>query len=306
MESLKTVKLRINSIKSTKQITQSMRTVSTIKAKKIRLRMNQNLAFLKESKGLADAAAKSLDGTVHHYTSGHKKNDDSSLPAAVIVIGSDRGLCGGYNINIGKKLSELVKMRGDCKIITIGTKIKDYCRIRYNDMIAEQYSGISENPLYDDAAQIAAIVLEMYNKQEIDEIYIIRTRFESMLSQKAEVIKLLPHNSQAGVVISDDAADSSKTAAVKQEESGVRSVASFEPAGEKLLETAIPFYITAYIFGAILESSLCEQSSRVAGMDAAVKNAEEMIERLTTLYNLVRQGAITQEIIEIVNGADAV
>lgn len=284
MESLELIKGRIQSISSTRQITQSMRLISTSRMQKARTRMEVNRPFLTQSEQLVRAAAKNISDTRHPYL---LQRDGGR--AAVIVINGDRGLCGGYNINVNRHAAALIKSLGsDLKIITIGTKSRDFCRRRYKGMLVRSFTSISENPSSEDARDIATLVQDWYDSGEVNKIYVVYTKFESMLTQTPETKLLLPLDTGAPIPGGSDIP--------------VRC----EPAGDAFLARAVTFYLSAFLFGAILESSSCEQSARITSMDSAVKNADEMISALTLAYNQARQGAITQEIIEIVGGADAV
>jgi len=278
MDSLILIKNRINSIVSTRQITQSMRTVATVKVQRAREKMLANRPFLGQARQLVQAAGAALPYGEHPLLAPRGGNR-----AAVVVVSGDRGLCGGYNLNTGKALSALAKSLGELKIVTVGSKAADYCAQRFRGKVAYSYTGISESPFYDDAEAIAAILMEWYSNGEVDQVYVIYTQFITMLSQKTRTEKLLP--------VALDPPEGAKT--------------RFEIPPYEIFTHAVPFYITAFIYGAILESAACEHSARIATMDSAVKNAGDMIDSLTLLYHQARQGEITREIIEIVSGADA-
>jgi len=281
MESMQLIKNRIHGIGGTRQITQSMRLVSTAKVQKARARMSANRPFWEELRQLAMDAARGLRFTRHPYLT-----ERPAKCSAVVMISGDRGLCGGYNINVGRETSALLERVGESQIVTVGTKSRDYCNRRHRDKVAHSVTGISETPFFDDIREIASLLLGWYDSGEVDRIYVVYTQFKTMLSQTPKAELLLPI-----------AVDESKPKAV-----AVRC----EPEDESFLQRVVPFYVTSFLYGAILESSACEQSARIASMDSAAKNADEMIRSLTLRYNQARQGAITQEIIEIVGGANAV
>lgn len=279
MESIQLIKNRISSIASTKQITQSMRLVSTAKVKKARNRMDANAPFLAQAKRLMHIAQQGMGGMSHPYLTPR-----TVQRSAVIFISSDRGLCGGYTINVGKEAVALATELEQVRLITVGTKAFDYCRRRRKDDIARTFQGISENPFVADAADIAQVALDWFHSGEVDQIYLVSTHFENMLVQEPQRVRLLP------------------LPAVEEDSPFLEC----EPGEAAYLEKVVPFYLTACIYGAMLESSVCEQSARITSMDSAVKNSSEMIDNLTLRYNQARQGAITQELIEIVSGAGAV
>lgn len=276
MESISSIKTRIQGIETTRQITQSMWLVATAKVQKARARMEANRQFLEETEHLLRAAAAEPDVRQHRYLT----------PAAgepvVVVVGADRGLCGGYNIGVCKEASALLKTLENPRLVTVGSKVYDFFRRRNRRSIAQSFTGISENPFPDDARELASLLLDWFHQGQAGEIHLVHTRFESMLVQTPISRRLLP-----------------------LEPAGADSL-YLEPSAESLLESAVPFYLSAALYGAILEAAACEQSARITSMDSAVKNADEMIDELTLRYNRARQDAITGEIIEIVGGAGAV
>lgn len=281
METLQLIKDRIQSIVGTQQITRSMRLVSTAKVQKARARMMTNRPFLQEAESLI-RIARDASTARHPYL---RRREEA--PAAVIIISGDRGLCGGYNMNVNRHAAALIKaLGGDVRIITVGVKTRDFCRRRYKKMVERSFTGVSESPFYDDAKEIAALAQGWYDSGEVGQIYVVYTKFESMLAQTPVEKRLLPLEIDA-----------------EPAKGGVKKLVRYEPDGDGFLAAAVSFYLEAFLFGALLESASCEQSARITSMDAAVKNSEEMIDSLTLLYNQVRQGAITQEIIEIVGGA---
>lgn len=279
MESIQDIRTRLKSIASTQQITQSMRLVSQAKVQRARQKMDQNRPFFEQiSRTMNDLGCNSV-GSKHPYLLEREKNR-----SLIIVISSDRGLCGGYNINICKEAIALAKRLGEVEFITIGSKVREYCR-RRKKSIHKSYQSISENPFYADAKEIADLALELYNSGQIDQLYLVYTQYVSMLTLTPKSVRLLP--------------------LTVPEQTEKPALMRYEPGEENFLGSVTPMYLSAYIFGALLESAACEQASRITSMDAAVKNSTEMIDSLTLQYNRVRQGAITQELTEIVGGANA-
>ena len=295
MESIQQIKGRINSVSSTRQITQSMHMVSSSKIVKSRARMVANREFLAETQKMVDIASASLEVRDHLFLKPKQKQGEAEKvekaekaeKAVMIVLSSDRGLCGSFNANVCKEAHARMKEFDNVKIITVGSKGKDYFRRRKPNSLEKSYTGLSEKPFFEDAADILDPILEMYHNGEIQSVYLVYTKFVNMLTQLPTVKKLLP--------VEPDMA-SSATA----------QVSALGPETTEFLEHIVPFYIKCCLFGAMLEASVCEQSSRVASMDTAVKNAEEMIGKLTLTYNKARQSSITQEMIEIIGGAKAV
>ena len=296
MESIQQIKNRINSIASTRQITQSMHLVSSSKIVKSRNKLVANQDFFTQANDLIEAVRSSPDIQSHPYIVGFDAKDAPKRDAVVIVLSSDRGLCGGYNVSVCRESFLLVKKLKDVRVITVGVKGREYFKRRRPDCIAKSFIGVSENPFYEDAQEVASMVLDWYNNGEVSEIYLIYTKFVNMLSQTPDVKKLLPLDPYQP----EEHVKKDKT------ENKMRTLVRLEPDDTTLLINTVPFYLNSFIFRAMLEASVCEQSARVAGMDSAVKNADEMMESLTLKYNQARQSAITQEVIEIISGAKAV
>ncbi|WRS26579.1 ATP synthase F1 subunit gamma [Oscillospiraceae bacterium MB08-C2-2] len=279
MESIQRIKARIHSIGITRQITQSMRLVSSSKVQKARNRMVDNQPFLANARQMASSVLHNRELDRHPYVAARPVKT-----SAVIVISGDRGLCGSYNAAVGKSATQLVKSLGDCRIITIGSKAKEYCQRRRGSAVAQSFIGMSEKPFFEDAQEIASLALDWYKKGQVDQIYMVYTEYVSAIEQNPKAEKLLPLGSG-------------------EREPGSGFI-EFEPDVESFVERAVPFYVAGSLYGAMLEASACEQSARLTSMDSAVKNSDEMIASLTLLYNQARQAAITQEIIEIVSGAE--
>jgi F-type H+-transporting ATPase subunit gamma len=206
----------------------------------------------------------------------------------VIVITGDRGLCGGYNVNVCKTAVGVTEKCDNVAFVTIGSKGKDYLKHRKQEIMLS-YKGISEKPQYDDAKQIGSALLEMYDKGEIDEVYLAYTEFISTISNEPKLIKLLPMDATEFM----------------NEPVESNTLTIYEPDEEEVLGYIVPKYVNTVLYGAMVESAVCELGSRMTAMDSATENASEMIDSLNLLYNRVRQGAITQEITEIVGGSNA-
>jgi F-type H+-transporting ATPase subunit gamma len=205
-----------------------------------------------------------------------------------ILITADRGLCGGYNVNAIKAAMEDVEKDYKSTFITIGKKGTDVFE-KSGISVTKSYIYISENPTYQDAQNIANDALKMYKSEQVDEIKLIYTRLISTISQHPTMLKLLPVVNE----IKDD------------EEKEITDFVTYEPSAESVIEFLIPKYIESTIYGALIESAAAEQAARRIAMENATDNADEMLENLTLSFNQARQAAITQEISEIVSGAEA-
>ncbi|MCL2099267.1 MAG: ATP synthase F1 subunit gamma [Oscillospiraceae bacterium] len=290
METIRDIRIRLKSIDSTKKITESMRMIATRKVQRTKQRMEQNRAYFEQSADIIKNMSAGGGFKDSHFLAGNEyKEGETPGRPVIIVITGDRGLCGGYNVNAAKAAGALAEELGEADFITIGTKGRDYFRRRKKNIL-NAFKGLSENPFYRDAQSIGEIVLNLYNSKSASRVYLIYTKYISMLSQTAEPIKLLPLD-------------------VKAEENTVAKDGKeiiYDTNPGALLGYAVAAYVNSSIFGAMLESAVCEQCARLTGMDSAVKNSEKIIDSLTLQYNQMRQSAITQEIAEIVGGANAV
>ena len=293
METMRDIQIRMKSIDSTRQITETMRLISNRKVQKIKKRMEDNRPYFEQAAKVIDGIAANPDTADHPYITGRPGTDPKAKKSLVIVITADRGLCGGYNSNVLKETSALLKNLGGVKIVAVGTKGRDYFRRRKVE-VAESYKGLSENPFYEDAQAISEAAVKMFAEKETDEVYIVYTEYHTMLSQTPRAVRLLPL---------DRGGADKKTESTEPEPGPAMN---FDSGETEFLEYAVSAYVSALIFGGMLESAVSEQCARLTGMDSAVKNSEKIIDTLTLQYNQMRQSAITQEIAEIVGGANAV
>lgn len=284
MENLKSIKSRVKSIEGTKQITQSMKLISTAKIQKARKRIENSRPFFEETRNAVLTAANNAEQKNHPYI---KPRDVKSV--VFVVIGSDRGLCGGYNLNVARRADSLIRKSPDPKVITVGVRVRDYFRRRRRNLI-RAYHDVSEMPSFDDAKEIGAYTMKLFNSGEADEVYLVYTKFVSMLELNPIVEKLLP------LGLSGEDKETYKS----------KDLAAFLPDEETFLTEAIPKYVYTCVYGAMVEAAACEHSARLASMDSAVKNADKLIDDLSLTYNKLRQTGITQELTEIVGGANSV
>ncbi|SKC56289.1 ATP synthase F1 subunit gamma [Maledivibacter halophilus] len=280
---MRDIKRRIRSVNSTKQITKAMELVSTAKLRRARGRLEKVRPYFETVNETVQEILGSSSNIDHSYTI--EREVKKSL---YIVITADRGLCGGYNINAIKKALEDIEKKEKVSFIVIGQKAKGYFSKRGYNIVGE-YLNISEKPEYIDAKNIGRLALKLYKEGEIDEIKLVYTQFVSTISQVPKMVKLLPV---------------SKEEKEEAEEKEFKYV-SYEPSPGAVLDYLIPKYIESTMYGTLVESAASEQAARRVAMESATDNAEEMIDSLTLSFNQARQAAITQEITEIVGGAEA-
>jgi F-type H+-transporting ATPase subunit gamma len=296
---LREFRRRIKTVNSTKKITRAMELIAASRIVKAQQRINASRPY-----------AEAITGVVRTVTAEGVVNEEHPLTtprenptrAGLVLITSDRGLAGGYSANIlraGEQTTAALRERGLETIpFLIGRKALAFYRFRNRD-ISNAWSGFSEQPSYDDARLVGEALLEQFIKggEEggIDEIHLIYTRFDSMASQKVVVTKLIPL----------DPEDVPAEADTGEGDSGATGLIEFEPEGAGVLDALLPRYLTARVFAAMLDAAASEQAARRRAMKSATDNADELIKQLTRDANSARQAEITQEIMEIVGGAEA-
>ncbi|MCI5613514.1 MAG: ATP synthase F1 subunit gamma [Agathobacter sp.] len=284
MASMRDIKRRKSSIQSTQQITKAMKLVSTVKLQKAKTHAEQTQPYFNHMyQTMSSMLAKSSNINHPYLTPGESDRK------AVIVITSNRGLAGGYNSNIVKLVTSGGLDRTKLDIYAVGGKGAETLARRGYD-IKEDLSEIMEGPTYQDAKNLCNKVLDSFSKGEIGEIYLAYTHFKNTVSQEAKLIKLLP------VEVDPTQEDGSDD----------NVMMNYEPNEEEALGMIIPKYITSIFYGALVEAVASENGARMQAMDSATSNAEEMISDLSLKYNRARQGSITQELTEIIAGANAI
>ena len=286
MASMRDIKRRKSSIQSTQQITKAMKLVSTVKLQKAKNRAEQTDPYFNYMyKTVSSMLARS--GNIDHpyLTAGDSKKK------AVVVITSNRGLAGGYNSNIVKLITGSDFDKEDLDIYAVGGKGAETLE-RRGYHIADLQTEMMEAPTYPDAASLCNRVLDAFTSGEVGEIYLAYTHFKNTVSQEAKLIKLLP------VEIEPDSEEN--------QASDSNILMNYEPNEEEALDMIIPKYVTSLFYGALVEAVASENGARMQALDSATSNAEEMISDLSLKYNRARQGSITQELTEIIAGANAI
>jgi F-type H+-transporting ATPase subunit gamma len=291
MPSLKSLKNRIKSIKSTQKITKAMKMVAASKLKRAR-----------EQAEASQPYANKMASIVHNLSggSGEQQLDQVSLLSGtgkddvhlIIVATSDRGLCGSFNTSIIKssrrKVSSLLAQGKKVKIICVGKKGYDLLKSQYQSHIIKHYDGLGKKGIkFVEANSIAEVILEQFEKREFDYCHIIYNKFKSVISQILTDQQLIPLHFEGGTA---------------QESSNC----DYEPSEEAILENLLPKNVAVQIYHALLENFASEQGARMSAMENATRNSGEIIKELNLLYNRTRQAYITKELIEIISGAEAV
>ena len=278
--STKDIKNRIRSMESTKQITKAMEMVAASKLRQAQNRITASRPYFE----ILSNTISDIVNTNKDFTSPYLRKREGNRVLFVVIAG-DRGLAGGYNSNVIKLAA--ANMEGkEATVLPIGKKAVDYFRSKGYALLTDSYAEAAEVGI-GDCFSIAKLLSKVFLAKEFDEIHVAYTNFVSVLSQTPDSRQLLP-------LIPED-----------REGTGSRVVTLYEPEPEEVFASIVPEYLGGIIYGALCESRCAEQAARRTAMDSATSNAEDMIADLSLKYNRARQAAITQEITEIVAGAEA-
>jgi F-type H+-transporting ATPase subunit gamma len=299
MASLKDLRVRINSVKNTRKITSAMKMVAASKLRRAQeqaeaarpyaVRMERMLGSLATALGEATGAPPLLAG------------NGKDAVHLVVVMTSDRGLCGGFNGSVARGarayIRKLLASGKTVKLMTVGRKGRDQLKNEFAPIMFKSVEGVGKPRLrFEDGADVAQLLADMYAAGEFDVATLVYNRFKSAITQELTIQQLIPFPVPA-VPAAELAAPTS---------AGVPAVYEFEPDETEILAELLPRNLSVQIFRAMLESFAGEQGARMAAMDNATRNAGDMINKLTLIYNRTRQAVITREMIEIVSGAEAV
>ncbi len=285
MASMRDIKRRRSSIQGTQQITKAMKLVSTVKLQRARAGAERSKGYFNSMFATVNSILSKVGHIEHKYLM-----PGESQKKAVIVITSNRGLAGGYNSNIVKLVTRHEGWKKeDLEIYAIGGKGRD-ALAKDGYYIREYNTEVIESPTYEDAMVLTRHLLDSFSAGEIGEIYLAYTAFKNTVSHIPTMLRLLP------VEINDTPQQAEETAG---------AIMNFEPNEVEALDMLIPKYITSLIYGALKEALASENGARMQAMDNATSNADEMISDLSLKYNRARQSSITQELTEIIAGAEA-
>ena len=286
MASLQNLRRKIGSIKNTQKITKAMKMVAAAKLKRAQDRILAARPYAKKMAVVLGSLA-SRANRAHHPL---LRKSAKVTRIELLVVTSDRGLCGAFNANIVRKALEFMgekQAEGYAVAVSlIGRKARDFFRRRPWSR-RQEWVGVFDRLSYEHALDIGGDIIQQFRQGTFDELYIVYNEFKSAIQQRVVVEKLLPIES------------------LEPEEASLGGGYLFEPDEEELLKILLPKHIEVQTFHALLESSAAELGARMAAMDGATRNAGELIKRLTLYYNKTRQAAITKELMDIVGGAEA-
>ncbi|WP_435742174.1 F0F1 ATP synthase subunit gamma [Nocardioides sp. SYSU DS0663] len=292
--SVREYRARIKSTESMKKITRAMELIAASRIIKAQQRAQAAAPYARELTRAVSAVA-TFSNVDHPLT----REEEDPKRAAVLIVTSDRGLAGAYSTSVLKEAERLAeKLRSEGKEIDTyicGRKGEAYYKFRQRPIV-RSWTGFSDQPSYDVAAEVGSTLIESFLKDQgeegdVDEVHVVYTRFRSMLTQEPTAVRLLPLE----VVEGEERPDASELLPLYE----------FEPSAEEVLDALLPQYVTSRIFFALLQSAASELAARQKAMKAATDNAEELIKKYTRIANQARQAGITQEISEIVGGVNA-
>ena len=299
MPSLKDLRMRIDSVKSTQKITSAMKMVAAAKLRRAQEQAEAARPYSERMERMLKSLAEGLpSGAGGPALLAGTGKDDVHL---LVVMTSDRGLCGGFNTTIVREARSVIKkLQNDgktVKILCVGRKGRDNLRRDHASLIVESFVDIGRRSLgFADAEQISARIIEMFGAGEFDVCTVVYNHFRSVISQIVTTQQLIPFSADVG-----DGNDQSAEADTGDQ----RAVYEFEPDEQEILEVLLPRNLAVQIFHSLLENAASEHGARMTAMDSATRNAGDMIDDLTMTYNRTRQAFITKELIEIISGAEA-
>ena len=290
MPSLKDLKNRIGSVKSTQKITSAMKMGAAAKLRKAQEQAIASRPYCSSMEKIVSSLASKLIDNAPELLKG-KKDIKKQL---LVVFSADRGLCGGFNGSISRAVKLEVKKSKDLgietKLLFVGRKSADTLKKDFQQHIVEIVTGNSTNPIYSDALSISSKIVDLYQKDEFGSCKIIFNKFVSAITQEVTLKSLIPIETN-----NEDVSNNNQ----------VSSVYEYEPSEEVILEELLNKNIATQLFSAQMESTASELAARMTAMDNATRNAGDLIDRLTLQYNRTRQAFITKELIEIISGAEA-
>jgi F-type H+-transporting ATPase subunit gamma len=291
MPSLKAIRTRIASVKNTQKITRAMKLVAAARLRRAQDAMTQARPYARRLAGMVADIAARLEAQGEDVPSHPLLSKRPIKTVRLIVVSSDRGLAGGFNSNLNRRVERfLVDERTTyekIELAVIGRKAREHFRRRQGKAIAKEYAGVTSETAHDRAREIANDIAQAYLAGEVDAVFLVYNEFKSAISQIVQMEPLLPLKPS------------------EIEDGNTRIDFEYEPSKEEVLSTILPLYMQTRVLQAMLESVASFFGAQMSAMDNATKNAKEMIGTLTLEFNRARQAAITKELMEIVGGAEA-
>ena len=290
MANTKEIKDRIKSVRDTQKITNAMYLSASTKLQKAKSELDQTRPYFSALQG----EIKRIFRTSAHVQSKYLYPEEGSAALngtyGILVITADKGLAGAYNQNVIRQVQKMLADHADTKLFVVGEYGRQFF-LQHHIPIERSFLYTAQNPTMQRAREISAILLDFFDRRQLDKIYIVYTDLKSGMAEEARQTRLLPfHRAQF---------------ASGPEEAKVSESFEFQPSMTAVLDNLMPSYVSGFIYSALVDSFCSEQEARMTAMDSANENAQKILDNLSTQYNRVRQGAITQEITEVSAGAKA-
>ncbi len=290
MASTKEIKGRIKSVSDTRKITSAMYLIASTKLRKAKADLDRTRPYFNAMQGEIKRIFRTVKGVKSKYF-----YPEDGMPAlngtyACLVITADKGLAGMYNQNVIREAEKLLRDHPDTKLFVVGEYGRHYFA-HHNIPVEMSFLYTAQNPTMQRAREISTILLEMFDRKEVEKIYVIYTDIKNGMYEEAKCERLLPFHR--------------KVFASNSNEKAVRIPFEFTPSVGEVLDNIIPSYVSGYIYSALVDSFCSEQNARMTAMNSANQNAERLLSELSVQYNRIRQAEITQEITEISSGAKA-
>lgn len=293
MSNTREMKERIASIQETKKITNAMYLISSSKVKQARKKLSETEPFFYEMQAEIATILKHVPDMHSHFFDRREKIPPEKRKVGCIVVTADKGLAGAYNHNVIKLAEEMEKEAGEYKLYVMGELGRHYFSGKDSVVLEESFRYTVQNPNMNRARRIASKVIELFEKGEVDDMYIIYTRMVNPMEESAEKIKLLPLQKT-----------SFQQRVIHTPDGDYLEDMTFYPSAHKVMDSIVPCYLDGIIYGCLVESYCSEHNARMKAMQNATDSATKMLGELRMTYNRARQADITQELTEVVGGAN--
>lgn len=307
MANAREIQNRIDSIRDTMKITRAMYMMSSMKLRKAKQKLeNTEPYFTSLQEQIKDILYHYPDMQHLYFDNRNKDMKETVKKKGFVIVTGDKGMAGAYNLNVLKKARELIDQAEDYRLFVVGELGRQFFKSQ-GYPVEEKFVYSANNPSIHRARMMTEYIIDLYQKEELDEVYIILTRMVNSLSEEAEIHRLLPLQTHKFL-------EEKMLEKIQNEEGGIDQNEARKlhddwyliyPSPTEVLEKLVYNYVTGFFYGALVEASACEENARMLAMQSATNNAEAMLHDLSIEYNRVRQAAITQEITEVIGGAKA-
>ena len=307
MANAKEIQNRIDSIRDTMKITRAMYMMSSMKLRKAKQKLeNTEPYFTSLQEQIKDILYHYPDMQHLYFDNRNKDMKETVKKKGFVIVTGDKGMAGAYNLNVLKKARELIDQTEDYRLFVVGELGRQFFKSQ-GYPVEEKFVYSANNPSIHRARMMTEYIIDLYQKEELDEVYIILTRMVNSLSEEAEIHRLLPL--QTHKFLEEEMLEKIRNEEGMIDQNEARKLHDdwylIYPSPTEVLEKLVYNYVTGFFYGALVEASACEENARMLAMQSATNNAEAMLHDLSIEYNRVRQAAITQEITEVIGGAKA-